>query len=639
MSSLPLQGIRVVEFCQVASGPYCGMLLADLGADVIKIEPPQGDSMRAWPPLNQGFSENFAALNRNKRSLALDLRAAADLTIARRLAASAQVIVQNNRPGAMQRLGLGYEELAHGRPELVYCSISAFGQSGPRSRDGAFDVTMQAVTGIMSVTGESGGAPVKAGVPVTDFATGLYAALTIIACLLRVRNGGAGGHLDVSMLAASLGISALQTSEYFGTGCDPQPLGSAHPRNAPYQAYRAADAHFVLAAGNDALWRRVCEVLGEPLLADDERYSSTVRRARHQAGLTEILQTLFQRANASHWVQAFRAAGVPCEPINGFAAALADAQVQHLGLVEELALPGGARTRTVGPAVRLSARAGELRPPPQLDGDRDNILAELLLREQPQQVLQVTQHDTGWTLTLNRPANGNALSADLVEALHAALDRIDARLRAGDAVSCLAIAASGPDFCTGFDLDGLESQSDGDLLQRFVRIEQLCQRLAHAPLPVRVRAQGWVIGAGADLFAACGVRAAAPDVRFRFPGVRFGIVLGTRRLAALIGTQPAADWILEQRTVTALMARAAGLVTECPDAMAGDARPSTSSPDSVDANTRRLVLEALADTRLATTPSVARPDTRSDDLAALIASAAAPGLAARLRAYVAVLRA
>ena len=263
-ASLPLAGVRVVEFCQVASGPFCGMLLADFGADVIKVEPPEGDAMRQWPPLTGGFSENFASVNRGKRSLVLNLKDEADLAVARQLVLDSDVLVENSRPGAMQRLGLGWDWFGARKPSLVYCSISAFGQDGPRGGEGGFDLTIQAAAGVMSVTGEPDGAPVKAGVPLSDFASGLYAAYSITALLKRVQGGGPGGHIDVPMFGATLAISALQTSEYFGTGRNPRKLGSAHPRNAPYQAFRAQDGYFAIAAGNHKLWLQVCRIVDQP---------------------------------------------------------------------------------------------------------------------------------------------------------------------------------------------------------------------------------------------------------------------------------------------------------------------------------------------------------------------------------------
>jgi crotonobetainyl-CoA:carnitine CoA-transferase CaiB-like acyl-CoA transferase len=365
MDARPLAGVKVVEFCQIASGPFTGMLLADYGAQVVKVEPPEGDAMRTWPPLSAGYSENFASLNRGKRSIALDLKTSDDLDLARRLVMEADVLVENSRPGAMQRLGLGWDWFQPRKPSLVYCSISAFGQDGPRGTEGGFDVTIQAAAGVMSVTGEPEGAPVKAGVPLADFASGLYAAFSIASVLARVRAGGPGGHIDVPMFAATLGISALQTSEYFGTGRNPRKLGSAHPRNAPYQAYAASDGWFVIAAGNNRLWQQVCVVVGTAELLQDPRFATPALRAQHQAALKDLLDPHFAQRTAAQWLQAFADAGVPCAPINGYGEALADPQAQHLELVQDQTLPGGTHTRTVGCPVRLDGQpvAVDTRPP------------------------------------------------------------------------------------------------------------------------------------------------------------------------------------------------------------------------------------------------------------------------------------
>ncbi len=386
---LPLAGVRVVEFCQIASGPYCGMLLADFGAEVTKIEPLEGDAMRQWPPLNQGYSENFASINRGKRSVSLDLKNPADLEVARALALQADVLIENSRPGAMARLGLGWDWFEPRKPALIYCSISAFGQDGPRGGEGGFDLTIQAAAGVMSVTGEADGAPVKAGVPLSDFASGLYAAYSIAALLARVRGGAAGagarahaghtgaaagahgGHIDVPMFATTLAISALQTSEYFGTGRNPRKLGSAHPRNAPYQAYQAADGWFAIAAGNNALWQRTCATIGVPELLGDARFTSPTLRAAHQAELKALLDPHFKARGLQHWLAAFAAAGVPCAPINGYGEALADAQATHLQLVRPQTLPGGQLTRTVGSPVRLNGLAIDVNTAPPALGEHN----------------------------------------------------------------------------------------------------------------------------------------------------------------------------------------------------------------------------------------------------------------------------
>jgi crotonobetainyl-CoA:carnitine CoA-transferase CaiB-like acyl-CoA transferase len=369
MNDQPLRGVRIIEFCQIASGPFAGLLLADMGADVIKLEPPEGDGMRNWPPHSNGFSENFASLNRNKRSIVFNLKDPADFEKAKRLCLSADVILENFRPGVMSRLGLGYEMLSREKPKLVYCSISAYGQEGPRAKEGGFDVTLQASGGVMSVTGEPGGAPVKCGVPVTDFAAGLYAAFAVAAKLFQ----GEGGRIDVPMLGTTLAIGALQTSEYFGNGRDPEKLGSAHSRNAPYQAFRCKDGYFVMAAGNDDLYRRACEGFGREELVQDPRFASTSLRAKNQGALRDLLEVTFSSMTALQCLEIARRQGVPCAPINSYSEALADPQVAHYGWVQPLELPGGTRTRTFSSPLGKTP----LRRPPALGEHSAEILKEL----------------------------------------------------------------------------------------------------------------------------------------------------------------------------------------------------------------------------------------------------------------------
>jgi formyl-CoA transferase len=331
--------------------------------------------MRQWPPLSGDFSENFASLNRNKRSVVLDLKLPEDLAAARSLCLGADVVVENFRPGVMARLVLGYDTLAVQAPHLVYCSISAYGQSGPRASEGGFDVTLQAVAGVMSVTGEPGGAPVKCGVPLTDFAAGLYAAFAISAALCAVRAGGPGRHIDVPMLGTTLAIAALQVSEFFGSGRDPVKLGSAHPRNAPYQAFRCSDGYFVMAAGTDELYRKACVCLGLAHLVDDPRFASTSDRARNQDALRAMIESAATTRTATQCLALLRDAGVPCAPINTYSAALADAQVEHYGWVQPLQLPNGVVTRTF--MDPLSTAALPRRPPPALGQHTQEILAEI----------------------------------------------------------------------------------------------------------------------------------------------------------------------------------------------------------------------------------------------------------------------
>jgi succinate--hydroxymethylglutarate CoA-transferase len=367
----PLTGIKVIELGQIAAGPYTGMLLADSGADVVKVERPDGgDGMRQWPPLIENeegeiYSGNFASLNRNKRSITIDLKDNEQLDNLKKLCAQADVLIENYRPGVLKRLGLGYEELKKVNPKLVYCSISGYGQNGPYAKKGAFDVTVQAISGLMTVTGEEFGSPVKCGVPVGDFVTGLYAAYSIMMALNRVNQNGKGAHIDCSMLASLLGISALQTSEYYGTGESPKRLGSAHPRNAPYQGFQAKDKPFVIAAGNDKLWREVCEIAGLLELVEDARFETQILRAKNQRELAAILQPVFSTRPADVWLAEFDKKGVPC--INNFQEILSDHHVKSMGLIGELDLPNGMKDKYIGFPVTMSNFEFEIyRHPPKL---------------------------------------------------------------------------------------------------------------------------------------------------------------------------------------------------------------------------------------------------------------------------------
>ena len=377
----PLAGIRVLEICNVAAGPFCALLLADLGADVIKLENlGTGDTLRAWPPHtgpeNDRLSENFASLNRNKRSVTLDLKNPDDNAKAKNLIANADVLIENNRPGVMKRLGLDFDSALAINPKLIYCSISAYGQTGPRANEGGFDVTIQAMSGIMSVTGEPDGAPVKCGVPVADFTAGLYGAMSICAQLRAVAQTGKGVHIDVPMMGTSLAIAALQTSEYFGVGKDPVKLGSAHPRNAPYQAFKAKDDYLVMAAGTQALWETVCQILKSPELLKDERFTSTALRAKNQIALKELIEVILQKDTAANWIAQFSQAGVPCCPINQYSAVLNDPQTLAMGWVQPMVMANGQQTKTVINPIKFNGTTAPIeRRPPRL-GEHNSEIVE-----------------------------------------------------------------------------------------------------------------------------------------------------------------------------------------------------------------------------------------------------------------------
>ncbi len=382
MTPLPLTGVKVLEFGHVASGPFAGMLLADLGADVVKVESPDGDQMRDWPPLAGSelggrFSHNFAALNRNKRSVVSDFRNQEELASVRALCASADVIVENFRPGVLDRFGLGFDEISHGHKGVVYCSISGYGHSSPYSERGAYDVVIQAMSGLMSVTGPIGGEAVKCGVPVADFIAGLYAAFTIVSMRPGVIETGESVHIDCPMLDCLIATSALQTSEFWGTGIEPRALGTAHPRNAPYQMFHGSDKPFVLAAGTDRLWRRVCSVVGQECLADDPRFLLQDSRVKNQVELASILQSRFSQQSASHWVNELDRRGVPCGPLNTFGEMLADPHVKETGLVRDFHMPiGGSVPAVVFPARVSGMRSRLDREAPLLGENTEEVLKE-----------------------------------------------------------------------------------------------------------------------------------------------------------------------------------------------------------------------------------------------------------------------
>ncbi len=393
----PLTGIKVIEFCQVLAGPFCGCLLADMGADVIKVEPPDGDLMRAWPPLIEGYSQYFASVNRNKRSVVLDLKTPLGLAHARKLALSGDVVIENFRPGVMAKFGLDHASLAQEKPALVYCSISAYGQSGPRAKEGGFDMTLQAMSGAMSVTGDADGRPAKCGIPIADFTTGLYAAFSVVASLNKVarqpRGGDAnqrtehteGDYIDVSMLGSMLGIANLQTSELFGTGRDPVRLGSAHPMNAPYAGFRCRDGDIALAAGTNKLWHAVCDGIQREDLSADARFATPSLRAQHQNELRDLLEQTFAHYDGAQLLQIFRDRGVPCAPINSYTQILADPQVEHMQWVAPVTLPGNNATAVVSKTVispqRVSGLAlGVYRNPPALGQHTAEVLDELSIK-------------------------------------------------------------------------------------------------------------------------------------------------------------------------------------------------------------------------------------------------------------------
>ena len=370
---LPLEGLRVLEYAQYVAGPFAGMLLADLGADVVKVESPAGDAWRRYEPFDAGESRYFYALNRGKRSVALDLADPGDHALARELVARADVLVESFRPGTMTKLGLDPAELRASHPRLITCTISAFGTGEAARTLPGYDLLLQAMGGLMSVTGEPGGRPLKTGSAIVDMLCGLFAANGILAAL-RVRDrDGTGQHVEVSLLDTSLAGLLNLASGYLNAGVVPGRMGNDHPSIVPYGTFDAADGPFALAVGSDGLFVRLCGELGRPELAEDPRFATNPARLEHRAELREELQAAFAGATADEWVARLRAAGVPVGPINDVAQAFAFAESLELDPVDET---GG--VRTVRSPVRLERTPALVqRRPPRLDEHGDDIRAWL----------------------------------------------------------------------------------------------------------------------------------------------------------------------------------------------------------------------------------------------------------------------
>lgn len=377
----PLSGIRVLDLSQVMAGPFCCMLLGDMGADVVKVEPPGvGDQTRR----SMGFrlkgedSPGFLALNRNKRSIEIDLKNKAGLALFHDLVRTADVLVENSRPGVAARLKIDYATLSAINPRLVYASISGFGQTGPWSQRPGFDLIAQAMSGIMSATGTDDGQPVKCTTPVADLGSGLFAVYGILSALLARAESGAGQYVDTSLFEAALGLSIWETTELWGTGVPPVPLGSANRMSAPYQAVRARDGYFVIGAANDRLWVRMCAALGVSELADDSRFARNTDRMANRAELIEELERVFVTSTREHWVETLLEAGVPAGPINDYAEAVAADHTIAREMVMDVPHPVEGSYRSLGFPVKLSGTPQRVnRPPPLLGEHTREILAEL----------------------------------------------------------------------------------------------------------------------------------------------------------------------------------------------------------------------------------------------------------------------
>jgi crotonobetainyl-CoA:carnitine CoA-transferase CaiB-like acyl-CoA transferase len=390
----PLANVRVLDLSRVLAGPWAGQNLADLGAEVIKIERPQaGDDSRAFGPpwvkdragRDTSDSAYFTSANRGKKSVTVNIAHPAGQAIVRELARISDVLIENYKFGDLARYGLGYEQLKALNPRLIYCSITGFGQTGPLRAQPGYDFMIQGMGGMMSVTGEPDGEPQRAGVPVADIITGMYASIAICAALAHRAQSDLGQHLDLALLDSQIALLAYQNTNYFSTGTPPTRIGNLHPNIVPYQPFHTADGEVIIACGNDNLYRKMCEAAGCVELAEDPRFASNGKRVENRVELTRLLREIFARRSTREWLKVLEAAGVPNGPINDVAQVFEEPQVRARGVRVELDHPVAGRLPTVASPMRFSATPLEYRAPPPLLGEHtDEVLRSVLGKDAPE---------------------------------------------------------------------------------------------------------------------------------------------------------------------------------------------------------------------------------------------------------------
>jgi len=376
----PLRGIRVLDLSRVLAGPFCSMTLADLGAEVIKVEMPgTGDDTRAYPPFIGKESSYFMSANRNKKSITIDLKEREGQEILHRLASRCDVVIENFRPGVTSRLAADYETLHRINPRLIYCSISSFGQTGPYSEKPGYDLIIQGMGGLMGITGEPDGPPVRIGVAITDLGAGMWATIAILAALQARGRDGVGQYLDVSMMDGSIAWMTYVAGNYFATGKVPPRMGSAHPSIVPYQAFVTSDGKSILlGGGNDRLFASTCEGLGLPDLPKDPRFIGNDKRVQNRDTLIPLLEKRFREKPRDEWITILEGLGVPVAPVYTIDEIFADEQVLHRGMLIEMDHPEAGRIKQIAPTIRMSSTPCVVEAPPPLLGEHTHeILRDL----------------------------------------------------------------------------------------------------------------------------------------------------------------------------------------------------------------------------------------------------------------------
>jgi formyl-CoA transferase/CoA:oxalate CoA-transferase len=377
---MSLEGIKILDMSSYLAGPYCSMILADLGADVIKVEQPEtGDGSRQWgPPFIEGESAYFLSINRNKRSMTLNLKSNKGREVLYKLATQSDIFLENYRPGVTEKLGIDYQTLSKLNPRLIYCSISGYGQDGPYRVRPAYDIIGQAMSGLMSLTGEKDRPPVKVGIAIGDICSGMFAAIGILAALTVREKTGKGQMIDTSILDGMVAWLSHQAGNFLATNTNPERLGSAHPTIAPYQAFKAADSYFVVAVGNDSLWKTFCEALALNELMTDPKFATNPNRVKNRDELTRTLEKIFASKPAKGWVEIIDKAGVPCSLIYSLSEVFKDPQLVHRKMLETVQHPKAGAVKVLGVPIKMSDTPASIRTPPPMLGEHTKEILQTL---------------------------------------------------------------------------------------------------------------------------------------------------------------------------------------------------------------------------------------------------------------------